>query len=254
MQVLVKTFDLALAAFTPESLRARSWSTSSRPSGSSWAANFRFGQARSGDLAELMRLGEGMGFAARALPIAGRRARALVQHPGEASIAAGDFADVFAVLGRPHALTGTVVRGDQGGEPWAFPPPTSRASKNCSPRMAFMRCSSIASIARAAQGPPTRRACLVLSRGGSPTSACAPPWAGGPDRGSPARFPPGARERARSLRGSLAYSPGRVPARRTKIRRSRGAQDPNCARRERRTRGALLAEGGPGSLRRMVLR
>ena len=37
------------------------------------------------------------------------------------AVAAGDLADVEAVLGRPHALTGTVIHGDHRGRTLGFP-------------------------------------------------------------------------------------------------------------------------------------
>jgi riboflavin kinase / FMN adenylyltransferase len=77
--------------------------------------NFRFGRARRGDFAGLEKLGSGHGLRATAMalehdgggPISSTRIRQALQ--------AGDLAEVERLLGRPHALTGTVVQGQGRG-------------------------------------------------------------------------------------------------------------------------------------------
>src|SRR5262249_13485620 len=72
-------------------------------------------------LQALIDLGQTLGFAAEALNIVGDERGAWSSTRVRQSIAAGDWADVEAVLGRPHALTGDVVRGDQRGRLIGFP-------------------------------------------------------------------------------------------------------------------------------------
>jgi riboflavin kinase/FMN adenylyltransferase len=83
--------------------------------------NFRFGRAREGDLETLKKLGERLGFTAHATDIVGDAKGPWSSTRVRRAVAAGDLADVESVLGRPHALTGTVVRGDQRGRTIGFP-------------------------------------------------------------------------------------------------------------------------------------
>ena len=77
--------------------------------------NFRFGRDRAGDVALLRSLAAGGGFdvapvaldAADGAPISSSRIRA--------AVAGGHVAAAATMLGRPHELTGTVVRGDGRG-------------------------------------------------------------------------------------------------------------------------------------------
>jgi riboflavin kinase / FMN adenylyltransferase len=83
--------------------------------------DFRFGRDRSGDAAALRALAAVQGLRAEIV--------APVLHAGEpvsssrvrAALAAGDVALASAMLGRPHRLVGTVVRGDGRGRKLGIP-------------------------------------------------------------------------------------------------------------------------------------
>jgi riboflavin kinase / FMN adenylyltransferase len=83
--------------------------------------NFRFGRARSGDFAQLVELGQKLGFRACATalecdeqgPISSTRVRAALER--------GELSVVEALLGRPHALSGSVVRGQGRGRSIGVP-------------------------------------------------------------------------------------------------------------------------------------
>lgn len=81
----------------------------------------RFGKNRAGDRSTLERLGAARGFSVDVIP------EQLVQDQTVSSSAirrlleAGDVAGAARMLGRPYALTGTVVRGDQRGRTIGFP-------------------------------------------------------------------------------------------------------------------------------------
>ena len=88
--------------------------------------NFRFGAKAAGDTATLTSLGRDLGFAVEVVPLVSE------EIPGDtegawsstrirASIAAGDLEAAAAMLGRPHRLEGTVVRGDQRGRELGYP-------------------------------------------------------------------------------------------------------------------------------------
>lgn len=81
----------------------------------------RFGKNRAGDRSTLEKLGAEHGFSVDVIP------EQLVQDQTVSSSAirrlleAGDVAGAARMLGRPYALTGTVVRGDQRGRTIGFP-------------------------------------------------------------------------------------------------------------------------------------
>jgi riboflavin kinase/FMN adenylyltransferase len=109
---LVVEFDLELAQLGPEEFAEavlRQIGTQVVVAG----ANFRFGRARSGDLALLARLG----FDARSVPlvegVSSSRIRDLVR--------AGDVEQAARLLGRAPEVEGTVVAGDARGGTLGFP-------------------------------------------------------------------------------------------------------------------------------------
>jgi riboflavin kinase/FMN adenylyltransferase len=118
---VVKTFDQALAQFTPERFAREVLVDELGAVRALVGQNFRFGKARAGDLATLVKLGEELGFVARATEIVGDERGPWSSTRVRRSIEAGDWADVERVLGRPHALAGVVVRGDQRGRTIGFP-------------------------------------------------------------------------------------------------------------------------------------
>jgi riboflavin kinase/FMN adenylyltransferase len=83
--------------------------------------NFRFGRGRRGDFAELSRLGEELGFTARASalerdahgPVSSTRVRE--------ALGRGAIDEVEALLGRPHSLTGLVIPGHGRGRTIGVP-------------------------------------------------------------------------------------------------------------------------------------
>jgi riboflavin kinase/FMN adenylyltransferase len=82
--------------------------------------NFRFGHERSGDFAELARLGSELGFRAESHELAGDASGGYSSTRVRAALAAGDLAEAERLLSRPHALTGTVVPGQSRGRAMGF--------------------------------------------------------------------------------------------------------------------------------------
>lgn len=84
-------------------------------------ADFTFGHKRSGSVAVLQELGAALGFTVQGLapvsldglPISSTRIREAIR--------AGQLESASRMLGRPYALAGTVVRGDQIGRQLGFP-------------------------------------------------------------------------------------------------------------------------------------
>ena len=90
---------------------------------------FRFGHRRGGDLALLQAMGVGLGFeAGQIAPVHAHGERVSSTRIREALVA-GDFAHAAALLGRPYAIGGRVVRGRQLGRTLGFPTANLRFPK-----------------------------------------------------------------------------------------------------------------------------
>jgi riboflavin kinase/FMN adenylyltransferase len=83
--------------------------------------NFRFGAKRSGSLPLLRSLGAGLGFEARVHSVAADPRGPFSSTRVREAITAGDVVEAQNVLGRPHAITGIVVHGDERGRTIDFP-------------------------------------------------------------------------------------------------------------------------------------
>jgi riboflavin kinase/FMN adenylyltransferase len=83
--------------------------------------NFRFGRERVGDLALLRRLGAEFGFQADAETLQGDERGVFSSTRVRRAIADGDLVQAEAILGRPHAVSGTVVAGDGRGRAMGVP-------------------------------------------------------------------------------------------------------------------------------------
>lgn len=121
LRVVVQPFTKELAATSPrafaEELLARCLGARVVVVGQ----NFRFGRNRAGDLKMLEELGKELGFEARAEALAGDAGGTFSSSRIRAQIAEGDLPSVRRLLGRPHALSGTVVRGDGRGRTIGVP-------------------------------------------------------------------------------------------------------------------------------------
>ena len=90
---------------------------------------FRFGNRRGGDLALLQDMGQALGFAAGEIePVQVHGERVSSTRIREA-LRAGDFDKAAALLGRPYAIGGRVVRGRQLGRTLGYPTANLRFPK-----------------------------------------------------------------------------------------------------------------------------
>jgi riboflavin kinase/FMN adenylyltransferase len=121
MRVVVKRFDTALASLSPDEFARQVLVGELGAVRVVVGQNFRFGRGRAGDLAVLSDLGRQLGFEARATEMAGDARGPWSSTRVRAAIQSGDWDDVLAVLGRPHAISGTVAAGDQRGRTIGFP-------------------------------------------------------------------------------------------------------------------------------------
>ena len=121
--VVVLAFTPELAAKTPEEF-ARLLREDPRIAADAVIVgdNFRFGTRASGDTAALAEFGARLGFEVEALPLVAVEGRDVASSSRiRQSLAEGDMPGAEALLGRPHRLEGTVVRGDQRGRELGYP-------------------------------------------------------------------------------------------------------------------------------------
>jgi riboflavin kinase/FMN adenylyltransferase len=82
---------------------------------------FRFGHGRAGDIATLHALGDTLGFTAHEIESVVLDGERVSSTRVRAALQAGDFALATRLLGRPYAIGGRVVRGNQLGRTLGFP-------------------------------------------------------------------------------------------------------------------------------------
>lgn len=111
--IVVEPFTVELAQRTPrefaESLLQRGLGARRVVVGE----NFKFGRGRAGGPRELAELGHELGFEAKAEALIVDDSGVISSTRIRDALSRGDVAEAERLLGRPHALTGVVVRGDQ---------------------------------------------------------------------------------------------------------------------------------------------
>ncbi len=118
--VLAVPFDRGIASWTPEEFIEQVLVNSLHASAVVVGANFRFGNKAAGDVATLRESGERHGFTAEGIPLDGGP-QVWSSTYVRMSVAAGDVAGAAEALGRPYAVRGVVVQGDQRGRELGFP-------------------------------------------------------------------------------------------------------------------------------------
>lgn len=121
VRVVVKRFDRAFAAQTPEAFAEDVLVKELGAALVVVGRNFRFGHGRAGDFDALAELGKRFGFETRSHALVGDTRGVFSSTRAREAIAAGDLDAAREILGRPHALSGVVVRGDQRGRTIGFP-------------------------------------------------------------------------------------------------------------------------------------
>ena len=131
--VLVVPFDLRLAALTPEEFVTGVLLDAMGPRVCVVGHDFRFGTRASGDVDTLRALGSRHGFEVVTHGLVRDGEAPITSSRIRRSIAAGDVIAAARMLGRPHRLTGTVMRGQGLGH--ALGTPT--ANLDVDPRFAL---------------------------------------------------------------------------------------------------------------------
>jgi riboflavin kinase/FMN adenylyltransferase len=118
--VLAVPFDRNVASWTPQEFVERVLVTTLHAAAVVVGANFRFGHRAAGDVATLREEGETHGFTAEGIPLDGGP-QVWSSTYVRTCLAAGDVAGAAEALGRPYAVRGVVVKGDQRGRELGFP-------------------------------------------------------------------------------------------------------------------------------------
>lgn len=113
LRVVVEPFTLELAAASPRQFAAELLQEKLGAGTVIVGENFRFGQGRTGDAATLRALGQELGFEAHAEALHADERGVISSTRIRELISSGAVAEAEALLGRPHALSGEVVHGDQ---------------------------------------------------------------------------------------------------------------------------------------------
>jgi riboflavin kinase/FMN adenylyltransferase len=118
--VLAIPFSREIAAWTPEEFVERVLVDTLHAAHVVVGANFRFGSRAAGDVGTLTAQGAQHDFTAEGIPLDGGP-QVWSSTYVRTCLAAGDVEGAAEALGRPYAVTGTVVRGDQRGRELGFP-------------------------------------------------------------------------------------------------------------------------------------
>jgi riboflavin kinase / FMN adenylyltransferase len=113
LRVVVEPFTLELAAASPRQFAAELLQQKLGAGTVMVGENFRFGQGRTGDAQTLRALGQELGFDAHAEALNADERGVISSTRIRELISSGAVAEAEALLGRPHALSGEVVHGDQ---------------------------------------------------------------------------------------------------------------------------------------------
>ncbi len=118
--VLALPFDRDVAGWSPQEFVDRVLVAGLHARAVVVGANFRFGHRAAGDVAALRELGAERGFVAEGIELDGGP-QVWSSTYVRTCLAAGDVSGAAEALGRPYAVRGVVVRGDQRGRELGYP-------------------------------------------------------------------------------------------------------------------------------------
>lgn len=117
----VLAFTPALAGEEPSAFASSVLADALRARAVVVGEEFRFGRGRAGDVQELRRLGEGLGFEVLAVPAVLEGGHPVSSTRIRESLARGEVAAARVLLGRPHFVEGPVVHGEGRGRTLGIP-------------------------------------------------------------------------------------------------------------------------------------
>jgi riboflavin kinase / FMN adenylyltransferase len=119
--VLILPFDRELASLDGEAFFGEFLAQRLRFASIHVGRNFRFGRARGGDLRVLEAIGRQRGFSVVGVPQVEIAGETVSSSAIRAAIEEGEIERARAMLGRPFAVTGEVIRGEGRGRTLEFP-------------------------------------------------------------------------------------------------------------------------------------
>ncbi len=120
-EVMVEPFTTALASWSPQRFATELLAMRLAARTVVVGRNFRFGNRRAGDFDTLVSLGVSLGFAAVAFDVACDERGPFSSTRVRDAVRAGAVEEAAQILGRPHAISGIVERGDARGRTIGFP-------------------------------------------------------------------------------------------------------------------------------------
>lgn len=121
LKVVVEPFTRELASTEPDEFAERLLAGALGAKAVLVGENFRFGRARAGDFERLTELGAKLGFVALAAALERDASGPISSTRVRAALELGELGTVEELLGRPHALTGSVVPGQGRGRTIGVP-------------------------------------------------------------------------------------------------------------------------------------
>jgi riboflavin kinase/FMN adenylyltransferase len=146
--VLVLPFDRELAAMTGEEFFGAFLAERINFASVHVGRNFRFGRARDGDLRLLEQIGAAQGFAVSGIAPVEVGGETVSSSAIRSAVEEGDVARARAMLGRPFAVTGEVVRGDGRGRALEFPTANVAVENELIPRLGVYVTEAVAFASR----------------------------------------------------------------------------------------------------------
>ncbi len=119
--VLVVPFTAELAAVTAEQATRAVLADALQAKVVVVGADFRFGSGAAGDVTMLRLMGAAYGFTVHAVDLQSDDVDKFSSTRVRELLAVGDVAGAATILGRPYAVTGPVIRGEQRGRDLGFP-------------------------------------------------------------------------------------------------------------------------------------
>ncbi|MEM6274453.1 MAG: bifunctional riboflavin kinase/FAD synthetase [Myxococcota bacterium] len=118
---LIEPFSTAFASLSPEEFLSGIMSRTLQARHIVVGENFRYGHKAAGDVKRMRERGPELGFDAVGLPMVAINGAPVSSTRIRRALRDGDVALATALLGRPFAVTGLVMRGDQRGTEIGFP-------------------------------------------------------------------------------------------------------------------------------------
>jgi riboflavin kinase/FMN adenylyltransferase len=141
--VVVLSFDQAFAGLTAAEFAGRVIASSLRARAVVVGENFRFGRSRQGDVDDLLRLGQKLGFAVHPVPSAIRNGEIISSSLIRRQLGQGKITAANNFLGHPYEIAGRVVRGSGRGRVLGFPTANVQPFNEILPRGVYLTLADI---------------------------------------------------------------------------------------------------------------